>query len=288
MRSRLRALLWRHLPRAMLLLRYVRHFRRLPRLRRPRTFTDNVLVKLLFDRDPKLILFADKFAVRGYVAKKLGGEQNLTTLYAVVDRPEEIGGLSLPDRFIMKPNHLSGRVKVVKDLAAIERTDLEALAAGWFRQNLGFERGEWAYRDIRPQVLFEELLEFEGQPPSDYRFYCFNGEPRLLGVTRDHLGPDPTRTFYDVEFKVLPVRLVGSTSRHVAVDGEPPPNYREMLEITRKLSAGTDFLRVDLYNLGGRIVFGELTNYPAGGLRSFDPPSFDQTLGSYWTRQKSP
>jgi hypothetical protein len=267
----------------MLILRYVRHYRRLPRLVRPRTFNEHLLVKLLFDRDPKLTLFADKFAVRGYVTEMLGGEQNLTTLYAAVDRPEEIGRLSLPNRFIMKPNHLSGRVKVVRDLAAIERTELEALAASWFRENLGIE--EWAYRDIRLRVLFEELLEFEGRPPSDYRFYCFSGEPRLIHLTRDHLGPDPTSTFYDVEFRMLPVRHVGSRNRQVAVQEEPPPNYRDMFEIARTLSAGTDFVRVDLYNLGGRIVFGELTNYPQSGLRKFDPRSFDLTLGSYWRRQ---
>jgi hypothetical protein len=269
----------------MLILRYVRHYRRLPRLVRPRTFTEHVLVKLLFDRDPKLALFADKFAVRSYVAQMLGGEQNLTTLYATADRPEEIGHLSLPNRFIMKPNHLSGPVKVVRDLAAIERAELEALAASWFRQNLGFERGEWAYRDIRPRVLFEELLEFEGRPPSDYRFYCFSGEPRFISLTRDRLGPDPTSTFYDAAFRMLPVRTLSSISRYVAIEEERPPNYGEMLEIVGKLSAGTDFLRVDLYNLGGRIVFGELTNYPAGGLRKFDPRSFDLTLGSYWRRQ---
>lgn len=285
MRSRVRAVLWRRLPRAMLVGRYVRVFRRLPRLLRPRTFTENVLVKLLFDRDPKLALFADKFAVRTYVAETLGGEQNLTTLYAAVDRPEEIGHLSLPNRFIMKPNHLSGQVKVVKDLTAIQRAELEALAASWLRRNYGLEHGEWAYRDIRPRVLFEELLEFEGRPPTDYRFYCFSGEPRLLAVIRDKLGPDPTNTRYDAEFRMLPVRVVDSLSRHVAVQGEPPPNYRDMLEIARRLSAGTDFLRVDLYNLGGRIVFGELTNYPAGGLSKFDPASFDETLGSYWRRQ---
>ena len=203
----------------MLILRYVRHFRRLPRLLRPRTFTEHVLVKLLFDRDPKLTLFADKFAVRRYVAQMLGGEQNLTMLYATADRPEEIGHLSLPNRFIMKPNHLSGQVKVVTDLAAVERAELEALAALWFRQNLGFERGEWAYRDIRPRVLFEELLEFEGRPPSDYRIYCFRGEPRLLSVTRDRLGPDPTGTLYDAEFRMLPVRHVGAVSRYVAIEG---------------------------------------------------------------------
>ncbi|MEK6206490.1 MAG: ATP-grasp fold amidoligase family protein [Chloroflexota bacterium] len=282
MPSRLRTFLWRHLPRVMLVARYVRHFGRLPRILRPQTFNERVLVKLLFDRDPRLTLFADKFAVRAYVAERLGGEQNLTTLYAAADRPEEIGHLNLPNRFIMKPTHLSGHVKMVKDLAAIERTELEVLAAAWLRRNYGFERGEWAYRGIRPRVLFEELLEEEGHGPIDYRFHCYRGEPRFLLVTRDVHGPDSTFTYYDTEFRMLPFRLATTRGRYVAMEVEPPPNLRDMLEIARKLSAGTEFLRVDLYNIGGRIVFGELTNYPAAGFRMFDPPSWDLTLGRYW------
>lgn len=269
----------------MLVGRYVRHFRKLPRLRRPRTFQEHVLAKLLFDRDPKLTLFADKYAVRGYVARILGGEQNLTTLYAAVDRADAIGGLSLPNRFVMKPNHLTGRVRIVKDLASIDRGELEALAAQWLRDNLGLQNGEWAYRDIRPRILFEELLEWEGRPPNDYRFWCFGGEPRMVVVNRDFLGSDPTGTSYDIHFRLLPMRQVGGRSRHVSLQEKPPPNYPEMVQIARKLSAGTDFLRVDLYNLGGSIVFGELTNYPASGLRKFDPPSWDVTLGGYWSRQ---
>ncbi len=271
----------------MLIQRYVRQFRRLPRLWRPRTFTEHVLAKVLFDRDPKLTRFADKYAVRSYVAERLGDEEHLTTLYAAIDRPEDIASLALPDRFVMKPNHLSGRVKFVRDPASIDRAELTALAASWLRENLGVEAGEWAYRDIRPRVLFEELLEDHGGPPKDYRFYSFEGDVRLIGVARDFMGSDPTHTFYDADLRMLPVKQVGARERWVPVDGdaERPPNFDRMLEIVRALSTGTDFLRVDLYNLDGRIVFGELTNYPAGGLRKYDPPTYDLTLGSYWRRQ---
>jgi hypothetical protein len=266
----------------MLVARYVRTFRELPRLSRPRTFNEKLLVKLLVDRDPKLTLFADKFAVRAHVAERLGGEQNLTTLYAAVDRPEEIRRINLPDRFIAKPNHLCREVRVVKDFAANHRLELEALANRWFQRNLFHELGEWAYRDIRSKVLFEELLEEEGHGPSDYRFHCFSGEPRLLLVTRDVHGPNASNTYYDAEFKVLPVRLVKTRSRHVTTQTAPPQNYGQMLDIARQLSKGTRFLRVDLYNIDGRIVFGELTNYPSGGVGKFVPAEFDRTLGSYW------
>lgn len=266
----------------MLIVRYMRVYGRIPHLVRPRTFTEHVLVKLLFDRDPKLALFADKLAVRAYVAARLGGEQHLTTVYATVDRADEIAGLDLPNRFVMKPNHLSGAIKVVRDLASTDRAVLIALATPWFARNLGVERGEWAYRHIRPRVLFEELLDSGGAPPDDYRFYCFSGEPRLISVTSDWLGPDPTSALYDLDFRLLAARQLNTVSRHNDVQAPRPPNLEQMLDVARRLSAGTDFLRVDLYDLGSRIVFGELTNYPAGGLRKFDPASFDVTLGSHW------
>ena len=87
---------------------------------------------------------------------------------------------------------------------------------------------------------------------------------------------------YDVDFKLLEARQLNTVSRHLKVQAPRPPSFDQMLDVARRLSAGTDFVRVDLYNLGGRIVFGELTNYPAGGLRKFDPASFDLTVGSYW------
>jgi hypothetical protein len=271
----------------MLCIRYVRSFRRLPNVIRPTRFTEFVLAKLLFDRDQRLTVFADKFAVRDYVARTLGSRKNSTTVFAVAHSSQDTQTLDLPDRFVMKPTHLSGAVKIVTDLSAIDRTGLVPLAESWLRRNLWYERGEWAYKNIPPCILFEELLDEDGKPPTDYRFFCFGGEPRMISVTRDFLGPNATSSLYDPDFKLLPVRHVGSPRKHLAVQMDPPPNFAEMLDIARKLSRGVDFVRVDLYNIKGRIVFGELTNYPAGGLRKYDPPSFDETLGSYWP-QKSP
>lgn len=282
----MRSAAWRTFPRAMLVARYVRRFKRVPHLRAPRTFTEKVLVKLLFDRDPRLTLFADKFAVREYVKRKLGGEEHLTALFAHVDSAAAIGELALPDRFVMKPNHLSQAVRIVLDIRAVERAELEALARAWLSRNYGVERGEWAYRDIRPRVLFEELLESGGRPPSDYRIYCFAGEPRFVRVTRD-FGAHPTGTFYDTDFRPLPVTLVGSIHRPSPSGvGPPPPNFDRMLDIARALADDVDFVRVDLYNLDGRVIFGELTNYPQAGTRTFDPPAWDLTFGSYWPRRR--
>ena len=283
LRGALRVLVWRSFPRGMLLTRYIRRFRQLPNLRHPRTFKEHLLVKMLFDRDPRLTLFADKLTAREYVNVKLNGEQTLTTLYGVVDTPFEIQGLALPDRFVMKPNHLSGAFKIVRDASSVKSDELATLARSWLNTAHGVAPYEWAYRGIRPRVLFEELLlEPSGELAIDYNFYCFGGEPRFVRVVRGKFGQDPTVTTYDTEFRQVPVWLTPSAFRRVNAETDPPPNFDSMLEIARKLSEDIDFVRVDLYNLAGRVVFGELTNYPQAGYWQFDPPIWEERFGAYW------
>lgn len=278
-----RRAMWRELPGVMLVARYVARFRRVPNLLRPRTFNEHVLVKLLFDRDPLLTLFADKFAVRDFVRERLGGSEHLTTLFAVTEKASDVHQLIFPRGFVMKPTHMSGEFEIVREGATIERRRLEATAASWLRRNFGAERGEWAYRAIPPRVIFEELLEHDGELAIDYDFYCFGGEPRFVRVVRDKFTPVPSGTVYDaIDFRLLPVTLRKSPYRRIAEQIPPPPNYSRMLEIARLLSRGVDFVRVDLYNLGGRIVFSELTNYPHAGTRKWDPPEWELRFGMYW------
>jgi len=122
----IRAFLWQRFPNAVLIARYIHYVRRVPRLRNPRTFTEKVLHKMLFDRDPRLTLFADKVAVRDFVKARLGGDEHLTRLYAVIDTPSQVRELQLPAKFVMKPNHLSGAVKIVHDASSVQHDELEA------------------------------------------------------------------------------------------------------------------------------------------------------------------
>lgn len=251
---------------------------RMPNLINPKTFNEKVLRKLLFDRDPKLTLFADKYLVRDYVKSKLGTDGHLTKLYAVIDGPAEISGLGLPSQFVMKANHLSGVVKIVRDSDSLAKGELEDLASKWLQKNYYDKLHEWAYKNIKPRIIFEELLEFNGNVPDDWRFFCFRGEPRFIQVDIDRFI-DQRRNFYDMDLTLLPVKKVFENFQR---ETDSLQNYDKMLEIARKLSAGTDFIRVDLYNIQGRILFGELTNYPSAGLGKFNPSSWDTTFGSYW------
>jgi hypothetical protein len=131
-------------------------------------------------------------------------------------------------------------------------------------------------------VLFEEILEFGGELAIEYDVYCFGGEPRFIRVLAGKFAADKRATIYDAQFRLHPASIPTSPFRPVPEEHAPPPNFERMLEIARQLSRGTDFIRVDLYNLGGRVVFGELTSYPHAGRKLFEPPEWELRFGSYW------
>lgn len=263
--------------------RYREIFGKMPNVIRPKTFNEKMQRRILFDRNPRLVVFSDKLQARGFVQSRMGNDELLPTLYAIVDSPAEISHLNLPLKFVMKSNHGSGMVEIFKDSSAIPPGELEALASEWLRRNFFDSTQEWAYKNIRSRIMFEELLEADGEVPDDYKLFCFDGEPRFLYVAKDRLVKLKTN-FYDLNMNQLPVSV--EVEGHV-VDNFPekieaPPNFDRMLAIARRLSEGIDFVRVDLYNLGGRIRFGELSVYCANGLMKCNPPEWDLKFGSYW------
>jgi hypothetical protein len=259
--------------------RYTDTFGRMPNIIRPRTFNERIQRRILFDRNPRLKTFADKPLVRKYLRSRLAGGNYLTELYAVVYSPAEIGRLRLPSRFVMKPNHASGMTKIVMDSSKALPGELEELAAGWLSVNYYDVTQEWAYKGIKPRILFEELLEVDGDLAYDYKFFCFDGEPHFFYVVKGRLR-GPKINFYDLNLSLLPVRI--EEYENFSDEVRFPPNFDVMLEVSRRLSAETDFLRVDMYNLNGRIVIGELTNYPANGRTKFVPREWDLKFGTYW------
>jgi hypothetical protein len=274
---------------------------RLWRTRAPRTFTEKVRYKMLRDHRQLVVTFADKAAVRDHVAAR-GHADLLPLAYAVLDRPDDMLDLDLPDSYVVKPTHGSGAAVVVSPDApadaALPRPEwgwvyahvrpeaarpavLRDIAAGWTSKLYG--RGpndEWAYSQIPPRIIVEEKLTGpDGGIPDDYKFFVFHGTCRYVQVDT---GRFDTRTqdFYDTQWRHLP--LSGGPAWADPPQEAPDP-LREMVAIAEHLAADTDFVRVDLYLLPERIVFGELTSYPAGGHSPFHPQEWNAVFGSHWT-----
>lgn len=274
---------------------------RLARTRRPRTFTEKVRYKMLRDRRPLLVTFADKAAVRDHVAAVVG-EGYLPRCHGLVRDPGELAALELPEAYVLKPTHGSGAVVVVSPEAPAdarlpearwswvyahvrpehaERGQLVAIARHWVGQLYGQgPNREWVYGQVPPQVLVEEFLRGpDGAVPDDYKFFVFHGRCHFVQVDSGRFG-HRTQDFHRPDWEHLPL----SGGPAWADPPHPrPARLEEMVAVAERLAAGTDFVRVDLYHLPGRVVFGELTNYPAGGDSPFTPRRFDAVFGEPWT-----
>ena len=145
--------------------------------------------------------------------------------------------------------------------------------------NYGVDRVEWAYLHIPPRVLVEECLrDQDGRHPTEYKLFVFHGRVRLLYADVDRYA-DHRRNFYLPDWIPLELRK----DEYLPGEVRPrPPSLDRMLEVAEALGRETDFVRVDLYDVDGRVVFGELTNYPSGGIQNFSPSSYDLELGRWW------
>ncbi len=274
---------------------------RLWRTRRPSTFTEKVRYKMLRDRRPIQIVFADKAAMRTYVATTVG-EQHLPRLVALLEDPEQLAGVELPRSYVVKPTHGSGACVVVSDAAPPdtrlpapewgwiyahvrpEHADLgvvQAIAADWCAKRYG--RGpnhEWAYGQVRPRVLIEELLtDPDGGVPHDLKLFVMTGRVRFAQVDSGRFTTH-VQDFFDHSWQ--PLAMTGGHPRST-VPPARPTLYDEAVALAERLGAATDFVRVDLFCLPDRVVVGELTSSPAGGDSPFDPPRWDTVFGAAWT-----
>lgn len=263
------------------ILRYKRGFGRWPRLLRPRTFNEWIIRRMLFDRNPRLTMFADKCEVRQYVRERVG-DKYLTQLYLVAESPEQIDFDRLPDRFVVKTTHGCGWNILVENKEKVDDQQIKHQCAQWLQQNYYDLGREWCYKNIRPRILVEEYLGNDrGEPPYDFKFFCFGGIARLVQVDVGRFG-NHQRDFYDMDWNRLPVKK--GYCDNLPVPLPVPDSLEEMVRVAQALAQGTDFVRVDLYNVNGRVYFGELTNYPGGGSTDFEPEEYAVLFGSYWPR----
>jgi len=168
---------------------------------------------------------------------------------------------------------------VVRDRLLEDHAALRRLCQEWLAVNYGKLTGEWVYEDIHPQIMVERLLVCaDGRLPGDYKFFVFNGKVFMIQLDVDQFT-DQRRDFFSADWKRFDVRCLYPNADQPM---PRPASLDRMLAIAERLGSETDFVRVDLYDVDGRIFFGELTNFPGRGCREYDPKSFDTTLGKPW------
>ena len=259
---------------------YFSGMRKFPNLENPITFNEKLQWLKLNDIHPEYSRIVDKAEAKEYVKETLGdgAEQYIIPTLGVWNSFDEINFDQLPNQFVLKTTHDSGGVAVVKDKSTMNLTEIRKKIERSMNNNFFYEHREYPYKDIMPRIIAEKyMVDESGTELKDYKFFCFDGEPKMLFVATDR--PFDTRfDFFDIEWNHLPFK-----QGHPLATKEikKPAGFKKMLDISRKLSKGFPHVRVDLYDINGDIYFGELTFFHFSGNVPFEPEEWDYKVGEW-------
>ena len=261
-------------------LAYRSKFHKKLNLENPQTYNEKLQWLKLYYRKPIMTKMVDKYEAKEYVADIIGEDYIIPTL-GVWDRFEDIDFDALPNQFVIKSTHDSGGVYVCKDKAnfapmSISETINKSLKRNYYNQNR-----EWPYKDVKPRIIAEQYMEDEsGYELKDYKFFCFDGEVKALYIATDRgvEGEETKFDFFDADFNHLPFTNAHPNARREIMK---PKGFEEMTALASKLSSGHPHVRVDFYDINGKIYFGELTFFHMSGMSPFKPEEWDYTFGSW-------
>jgi hypothetical protein len=241
-------------------------------LKNPRTFNEKLNYLKLLPLYFSYSHIADKVLVRDHINKTIG-EKYLIPCLGIYENPEEIDFDKLPAQFILKTNHGSGWNIICRDKSTFNRKRSERLFKRWLGFNAYYLSREKQYKNIKPLIICEELLEFEIY---DYKFFCFKGQPEFVQVDIDRFS-DHKRAFYNMNWEKLPFSIRYEISEKNIVK---PLQFDEMKSLAEELSKDISFCRIDLYIHNERVFFGEITLIPGGGNEPFLPQQYDEKIGA--------
>lgn len=248
-------------------------------LKDPQTINEKIQWLKLYNRNPDYTKMVDKYEAKQYVSGIIGENYIIPTL-GVWDNAKDINFEALPDQFVLKCTHDSGGIVVCRDKKSLDIKEVikklnKALEVDFYNINR-----EWPYKNVKHRIIAEEYLEDESGELMDYKFFCFNGEPKILFVATDRTNEsfETKFDFFDMKWNHLPVTC-GHPNREEAIP--KPSNLSDMIEVVKKLSAGFPHIRVDLYSCFGKTYFGELTFYHWSGFKTFEPKEWNYIIGSW-------
>lgn len=243
----------------------------------PLTFNEKLQWLKLNDRRKIYTSMVDKNTVKEYVGNIIGKEHIIPTL-GIWSSPNDIDFNLLPKKFVLKLTHDSGTVIICKDK---DKLDIEAvknrLKKGLKRDYYALHR-EWPYKNVERKIIAEKFMDDNKSGElTDYKFFCFNGEPKIVLVCSERFSSENmSETWYDEEWNLLPVSEGGyKTNTNIP----KPMNFMKMKQFSSQLSKKMPFVRIDFYEINGNIYFGEITFFPAAGYERFDPEEWNKKLG---------
>ncbi len=242
-------------------------------LKDPKTFTAKLQWLKLYNRHPEYTKMVDKYEVKNYVSEILGKDYIIPTL-------GDINFDELPSKFVLKTTHGGGSVGVVicKDKALLNMDNAKKNIEESFKLDIYKMFREWPYKNVPKRIIAEQYMQDDSGELRDYKFYCFNGEPKVMLLASNRFT-EHNFTYFDMDFHKLPISSRdGKISSEVL---EKPENFDEMKLVAKKLSQGLPHVRVDLYSCNHRIYFGELTFFDGSGYDDMESDEWNLRFGSW-------
>lgn len=251
----------------------------------PKTFNEKLQWLKLYDHNPLYSTLVDKYAVKQYVADKIGEQYVIPTL-GVWEHFDDINFDELPNQFVLKCTHDSGSIVIVSDKTQMDMIGAKAKLEYGLCNNYYYNIYEWPYKNVPPRIIAEKFMIDETNKKAginditDYKFLCFNGKVRCVFTCTDRGGRDGLKvTFFDVNWNQLPFERHYPAAKKGAIP--KPVNFELMKTLAETLSDSIVFVRVDFYEINRKVYFGEMTFYPGSGVEEFSPEKYDRILGDW-------
>lgn len=253
-------------------------------LKNPQSFNEKIQWLKLYNRKPEYTKMVDKYSVREYIKNTIG-EEYLIPLIGVWDNADDIDFDSLPNQFVLKCTHDSGGIVICNDKSNLNVNEAKETMNKYLHRNFYSLHREWPYKNIKPRIIAEKLMVDEsGYELKDYKFFAFDGQIKALFVATGRNSADETCfTYFDRDFNRIPLTNGHPNSSKQIVK---PANFEKMITVAEKLSEGIPHVRVDLYNINGKIYFGEMTFFHWSGFKEFEPEKYDKIFGDWITLPK--
>ena len=249
-------------------------------LENPKTFSEKLQWLKVNYRNPIQTVMVDKHEAKNFIAERVGSQYIIPTL-AVWDSVEDIDFDALPNQFVLKSTHDSGGIVICKDKSSLDFEAAKAKLSVSLKRDYSKIAREWAYQNVPRRIIAEEYISELGKDDLlDYKMYSFHGEPKLTVVCSNRFSKIGTRmNFYDINWEPMGIHF--GHYPPLPTEFPKPATYEEMKRLTAELSKDSPFLRVDFYEIKGRLFIGELTFFPGAGFEKFRPMSKDYELGEW-------
>lgn len=261
-------------------LEYFSGMRKFPNIDNPTTYNEKLIWLKLHDKHDEYTQLVDKYEAKEIVRKLIGDEYIIPTL-GIYNSFDDIDFDNLPNQFVLKTTHDSGGVVVCPDKSAFNKEAARKKLEKSLKNNYFFEHREYPYKNVKPRIIAEQyMVDESGTELKDYKFFCFDGKCKMLFIATDRGIGDVKFDFFDTDFNHLPFKQGHPWSTK---EIKKPAGFNKMIELAEILSKGFPHVRVDLYDINGKIYFGELTFFHFSGNVPFVPSEWDYKIGEWLT-----